>query len=76
MNMCPPNYRSSAAPDIDHYIVQELRGHLETCLMEGTQLFVTDVDLTALVEDDRFYYVLRSVPTFLKATNPFKLLVS
>ena len=44
--------------------------------MEGTQLFVTDVDLTALVEDDRFYYVLRSVPTFLKATNPFKLLVS
>lgn len=44
--------------------------------MEGTQLFVTDVDLGALVEDDRFYYVLRSVPTFLKATNPFKLLVS
>ena len=44
--------------------------------MEGTQLFVTDVDLTALVEDDRFYYVLRSVHTFLKATNPFKLLVS
>ncbi|XP_028415382.1 dynein heavy chain 8, axonemal-like isoform X2 [Dendronephthya gigantea] len=54
---------------------KELRGHLETCLMEGTQLFVTDVDLGALVEDDRFYYILRNVPTFLKATNPFKLLV-
>lgn len=60
----------------DRFTVQELRSHLETCLMEGTQLFVTDVDLTALVEDDRFYYVLRNVPMFLKSTNPFKLQVS
>ena len=39
-------------------------------------MLVVDVNLAELVNDDRFYYVLRSMPTFLTATNPFKLLVS
>ena len=55
---------------------QELRGHLETCLMEGTTLVVTDVDVNELEYDSRFYYILRSRYRFLTSSTPFKLMVS
>lgn len=55
---------------------QELRGHLETCLMEGTTLVVTDVDVNDLQIDRRFHFILRSRYRFLTSTAPFKLMVS
>lgn len=55
---------------------QELRGHLETCLMEGTTLVVTDVDVNDLEIDRRFHFILRSRYRFLTSTAPFKLMVS
>ena len=60
---------------ISLYLPQELRGHLETCLMEGTTLVVTDVDVNELEYDSRFYYILRSRYRFLTSSNPFKLMV-
>lgn len=54
---------------------QELRGHLETCLMEGTTLVVTDVDVNELEFDSRFYFILRSRYRFLTSSTPFKLMV-
>lgn len=54
---------------------KELRGHLETCLMEGTTLVVTDVDVNELEYDSRFYYILRSRYRFLTSSTPFKLMV-
>ena len=57
------------------YSPQELRGHLETCLLEGTTLVVTDVDVNELELDSRFYCVLRSRYRFLTSSTPFKLMV-
>ena len=57
------------------YSPQELRGNLETCLMEGTTLVVTDVDVNELEYDSRFYYILRSRYRFLTSSTPFKLMV-
>ena len=57
------------------YSPQELRGHLETCLIEGTTLVVTDVDVNELEYDSRFYYILRSRYRFLTSSTPFKLMV-
>lgn len=57
------------------YLPQELRGHLETCLMEGTTLVVTDVDVNELEYDSRFYFILRSRYRFLTSSTPFKLMV-
>lgn len=54
---------------------KELRGHLETCLMEGTTLVVTDVDVNELEFDSRFYFILRSRYRFLTSSTPFKLMV-
>lgn len=54
---------------------KELRGHLETCLMEGTTLVVTDVDVNDLEIDRRFHFILRSRYRFLTSTAPFKLMV-
>ncbi|XP_048577711.1 dynein axonemal heavy chain 8 isoform X3 [Nematostella vectensis] len=54
---------------------KELRGHLETCLMEGTTLLITDVDVNDLLHDTRFSHVIRSRYRFLTSTTPFKLMV-
>ncbi|XP_068697910.1 dynein axonemal heavy chain 8-like [Montipora foliosa] len=54
---------------------KELRGHLETCLMEGTTLVVTDVDVNELENDRRFNCILRSRYRFLTSKAPFKLSV-
>ena len=49
---------------------------METCLIEGTTLVVTDVDVNELEYDSRFYYILRSRYRFLTSATPFKLMVS
>ena len=55
---------------------QELRGQLETCLMEGTVLLLTDVEPKDFAVDQRFYHIIRSRYRFLVSQTPFKLKVS
>ncbi|XP_077977225.1 dynein axonemal heavy chain 8-like isoform X3 [Glandiceps talaboti] len=58
-----------------HVKYHELRSQLETCLSEGQNLLITDCDVTALAEDDRFFAVLRQRMAFLKGKQPFKMMV-
>ena len=57
------------------FLFQELRGELETCLIEGRTLLISDVDLTALENNDKLNALLRGRPAFIGANVPFKLTV-
>lgn len=58
------------------FFFQELRGHLETSLMDGSTLLITDVDVDELTSDTRFHHILQNRSRFLNSTSPFKLMVS
>ena len=55
--------------------VQDLRSQFDTCLSDGLPLLVTDVDVTAFVNDARFKNVVLSRNKFVAGRNPFKIKV-
>ncbi|RDD45872.1 Dynein heavy chain 5, axonemal [Trichoplax sp. H2] len=78
--LCDPQriastYVAANVDDITIVRYKELRNQLDTCLNDGKEILITDVDTKSILEDKRFSILLRHADLFDKERETFKMMI-